>query len=69
MSVAYTGEESLGGQAMPHNPIGALFEGFRQVFIATLHLVATLVRFSSVTVPSTVYKYVFGDPQNNLLIL
>lgn len=43
-------------QALPYNnPIGALFEGLRQVFVATLHLVAQIVRFSSVTVPSTLY--------------
>lgn len=44
-------------QGLPYNnPIGALFQGLRQVFVATLHLVALIVRFSSVTVPSTLYS-------------
>ncbi|UZJ53575.1 hypothetical protein CBS101457_002895 [Exobasidium rhododendri] len=38
------------------NPVSALFDGLRQVVIATLHLVAAIVRFSSVTVPSTLYS-------------
>ncbi|PWN33251.1 patatin-domain-containing protein [Meira miltonrushii] len=37
------------------HPIGALFDGLGQVVVATLQLVAAIVRFSSVTVPSTVY--------------
>lgn len=37
------------------HPIGALLDGLGQVVVATLQLVATIVRFSSVTVPSTVY--------------
>lgn len=50
----------VNGEAAPalpyNNPVGALLEGLKQVFLATLHLVALIVRFSSVTVPSTLYR-------------
>jgi hypothetical protein len=56
-----SGSSSLGvGDAqedalVSRNPVSALLEGLRQVFVASLHLVAAIVRFSSVTVPSTLY--------------